>query len=435
MKRGSTTAARATALAAVLSVLATAGGGDAQPRETDHVIRFYQARVGRDPDDALGYSRLGNAYVQKARETGDVSYYDLADQALRRSLALVSRGPVASSATTWLAVVEFARHQFRDALATAEKARALDPGGLAPYAIVGDAHVELGEYDEAARAYAKLQELSGPLHPHSRLAHLKFLMGDRDGALAYARNAVASARGRVPAENLAWAQAQLGELLFQAGDLAGAERAHQEALGTRPGYHRALAELARVRAAQQRYGDAVELYRKALAAVPLPEYAAALGDVYTKMARTSEARRQYDLVEFIGRLSALSQTIYNRELALFYADRDVKPREALELAERELQVRRDIYTYDVLAWALYRNGRAREAAAAMAEALRLGTRDARLYFHAGMIHAALGDSKRAREYLSGALAINPRFHPLQADVAARVLAELGRGAESGERPR
>ena len=78
----------------------------------------------------------------------------------------------------------------------------------------------------------------------------------------------------------------------------------------------------------------------------------------------------------------------------------------------------------MLAWALYKNGRAREAQAAMAEALRLGTPDARLFFHAGMIHRALGDHDRAREALSRALRLNPRFHLLHAQVATSVLAEL-----------
>ena len=60
----------------------------------------------------------------------------------------------------------------------------------------------------------------------------------------------------------------------------------------------------------------------------------------------------------------------------------------------------------------------------VAEALRLGTLDARLFFHAGMIHRALGEHDRAREALSRALALNPRFHLLHAQVATSVLAEL-----------
>jgi tetratricopeptide (TPR) repeat protein len=434
MNRWRTAAARGASLAAAALFLLL-GDLAAQPRETDQVIQFYQARVARDPDDSLGFTRLGTAYIQKARDTGDVTYYDLAEKSLQRSLKLVPLGPPAGAATTWLAVVEFARHRFRDALATAERALALGVGDPYPYAIVGDAYLELGEYDKAALAYSHLQGLSGPLYPHSRLAHLRFLEGDTEGAIAHMRRAVAAGQSGAAGENVAWTHAQLGELLFQAGDLTGAEGAYQDALARHPGYHRAAAGLASVRAAQQRYADAVELYRKAINVIPLPEYAAALGDVYARTGRAADARQQYELVEFIGRLNALNKTIYNRELALFYADRDVKPREALELAERELQARRDIYTYDVLAWALYRNGRVPEAAAATAEALKLGTRDPRLYFHAGMIHKALGDTERARDYLGRALAVNPRFHPLQADVAGSTLAELERGGGAeGRRP-
>ena len=76
----------------------------------------------------------------------------------------------------------------------------------------------------------------------------------------------------------------------------------------------------------------------------------------------------------------------------------------------------------------------------MDRALALGTRDARLYFHAGMIHQRLGDAARAREYLARALSTNPYFHPLQADAARRALAQLtgtastaiGPGSAAGE---
>ena len=117
--------------------------------------------------------------------------------------------------------------------------------------------------------------------------------------------------------------------------------------------------------------------------------------------------------------------LYNRELALFYADHDTKLGEALDLARRELEVRRDVYTHDVLAWALYKNGQAADAVAPMKEALRLGTEDARLFFHAGMIHRAAGERARARELLQRALTLNPRFHVLQAEIAERTLREIG----------
>jgi tetratricopeptide (TPR) repeat protein len=225
-------------------------------------------------------------------------------------------------------------------------------------------------------------------------------------------------------EPLAWTRTQLGHLLIATRDLPGAVAAYRDALAALPGYHPALAGSAAVHAARGKLQEAAALYHKALDVVPLPEYATALGDVYTRLGRTADANKQYALVEYIGKLGAINQTVYNRELALFYADHDRNLPQALELARKELEARRDIYTYDVLAWALYKNGQAREAQAAMNEALKLGTQDARLFFHAGMIHRALGEHDAARTALARALALNPRFHVLHAGVAASALAEL-----------
>ena len=95
--------------------------------------------------------------------------------------------------------------------------------------------------------------------------------------------------------------------------------------------------------------------------------------------------------------------------------------EALALARKERERRKDIYTCDTLAWALYKNGQFAEAKKASDEALRLGTRDPRLLYHAGMIANDLGDRVRGAKYLQQALAMNPSFHVLQAEVARRTL--------------
>jgi len=123
-------------------------------------------------------------------------------------------------------------------------------------------------------------------------------------------------------------------------------------------------------------------------------------------------------------LTTLNQVLYNRELATFYADHEVKLTEALTLVRKELEVRQDIYAYDLLAWALYKNSHLQEAQAAITEALKLGTQDARLFFHAGMIHARLGALAQATTYLRRALATNPHFHLFHADVAKQTLREL-----------
>jgi len=73
----------------------------------------------------------------------------------------------------------------------------------------------------------------------------------------------------------------------------------------------------------------------------------------------------------------------------------------------ELHTRRDIYGYDLLAWALHAKGRDAEAKAAMTHALAQGTRDAQLFYHAAVIERALGDGAAASDLFARARALQP----------------------------
>ena len=58
------------------------------------------------------------------------------------------------------------------------------------------------------------------------------------------------------------------------------------------------------------------------------------------------------------------------------------------------------------------------------EALKLGTKDALLFFHAGMIHDKLGNRPEARAFLEHGLALNPYFSVLYRDQAFGTLDKL-----------
>jgi tetratricopeptide (TPR) repeat protein len=223
---------------------------------------------------------------------------------------------------------------------------------------------------------------------------------------------------------------ELGEFETQAGDAASADAAYLLAVNTHPGDYRALAALGKLRANHGRYAEAIVLYQKAIAVVPMPTFIAELGDLYAKTGNQAEAQKQYALVEYIGLLGHINQVLHNRDLALFYADHDVKLAESLDLAQKELEVRHDVYTWDALAWALYKNGKLAEAAKASEKAMRFGTRDPLLLFHAGMIAEGLGQREQARTDLKEALEINPHFHLTYANAARQKLTALDAQAES-----
>jgi tetratricopeptide (TPR) repeat protein len=382
---------------------------------------------------------LGAAYFQRARETADVSDYELAEQALTKSLDLASEDFSSEAALETLAEVCMGEHRFTDALTYAQRALSLGTGELSPFAIVGDAYADIGEYDKAAAAYGRLTPRDMTPSPRAayardgRVSWLKFISGDTAGAIVLMKTAVAEGvQAQLPAENLAWLYYELGEYDTQAGDAPSADAAYLAALNIHPGDYRALAALGKLRANLGRYVEAIMLYQKAIAIVPLPTFVAELGDLYAKSGNQTEARKQYALVEYIGLLGRINQVLHNRDLALFYADHDMKLSEALDLAQKELEVRRDIYTWDALAWALYKNGKLTEAAEASGKALHFGTRDSLLLFHAGMIAEGLGQHEQARGELKQALEINPHFHPIYAEAAQQRLAALEKQSKSEE---
>lgn len=404
--------------AALLEPVVSAGAGPSAVM-SDRNVASAQSLIEKQPDDARGYNMLSAAFMRKARETGDFSFNARAEEALKHSLRVA---PDNYDGLKLQAAVLLNFHRFAEALQVAERARAINPRDHEVYGAMVDALVELGEYPRAVDAAQTMVDLRPDTASYSRISYLRALHGDTKGAIGIMKMAAESGSPQNP-EGTAWCRVHLGDELVNDGKLNEAERQYDHALYLFPDYHLALAAKARARYAAGDADNAVKFYKRAVERVPLPDYIAALGDIYAKLGRAEEAKQQYDQVEFIEKTGAAGGT-YSRQLALFWADHDMRLDEALAAAEKDRAERNDIYASDVLAWCLYKKGRFAEAKTAIDQALRLGTLDPRLLYHAGMIAAATGDNRKGVEYLTEALAINPHFDVLQADVAREKLNAL-----------
>ena len=75
-------------------------------------------------------------------------------------------------------------------------------------------------------------------------------------------------------------------------------------------------------------------------------------------------QRQLENLNVLEQLGRAQGEKANRALALAFADAKVNLSRARELAEGELKVRNDVYSWDALAWVLYQQGHVAEAAEA-----------------------------------------------------------------------
>ena len=128
-----------------------------------------------DPADASGYALLGDAYYQRARETGDPAYYSRAEGSFNAAL---NRDPNDLTATLGKGTLALARHDFQAGLDLAQRARRLAPDLVRPYAVLADAQIELGRYAAAAGSLERMAALKPTLATYSRISYYRELDGD-----------------------------------------------------------------------------------------------------------------------------------------------------------------------------------------------------------------------------------------------------------------
>jgi tetratricopeptide (TPR) repeat protein len=386
---------------------------------TERNVATLQQYVRDNPKSARNRTLLGAAYLQKARETGDPSYLGKAEELFKKALELDGKD---FEAMAGMGSLSLSRHQFWDALRWGERGLTVNPWSPELHGVVGDACVELGEYDRAVKTFQRMVDLKPQLSAYSRVSYVRELYGDTKGAIEAMSMAVSA--GAPNRENTAWCQVQLGHLYFNEGNYPMAELEYQMALKHLPKYVHALAGLARLRVAQNKLDEGVRLYEEVVGAMPLPEYVIALGDLYEGRGKSELAKRQYDLVLAMQELYRANGVDTEMEMALFEADHDLNIPAALEQAKKQIQKQANIKAADVLAWTLYKSGQYDEAQSAIQKALRLGTKEPLFLYHAGMIHYKAGQKAKAKEYLSRVLALNPQFSVRHAPVAKRALEEL-----------
>ena len=410
--------AAALALGAVV-VTSSLLGRSAAPAQPLHIpaARPSAAAAAFDASAALA---LGADALQRARETDDPAAYAQAETAFRSVLAVE---PANVSALIGLGSLSLSRHDFAEALAIGRRAEDLNPSSASALGIIADAQTELGRYDQALATVQHMVDLRPDLASYSRVSYQRELHGDLPGGIAAMQLAVDAAGPAT--ENTEYVRVQLGNLQFATGDLDAARVTYLRALARMPNYHLALAGLARVAAADGDLAAAIDLYQRAKARLPLPEIVIGLGETLEAAGKDAAAADEYALAEAMQRLNASYGMRVDLELATFFADHG-NAATAVHLARRALAERPTVFAADTLAWALYQSGRPRAALPYLHAALRLGTQNSRLLFHAGAIESAVGRVAAARAHLRAALALNPAFSPLDAPRAVALLKDLQR---------
>lgn len=368
-------------------------------------IARWERRVRERPDDLIALTSLGQAHLQRARETGDLSAYGPAEVAFQAALQEFADHP---GALAGLASVRSALHRFAEARELAQRILQRDPANAGARLLAADAEMALGNTEAAAKIVSEMADSPAVF---SRRAELARLRGENDDALKLSLQAAeaAEARGETP-ENVSWFRVRVGELLFRSGKFAAAEEQYRIAAEKAASF--AVAEhIAELRGAEEKFAEAIKRYEELIAQSHRPDMEQALGDLYVYLQKPEQAKTWYDKA-LAGYLASVDrgEVHFIHHLAGFYADAREDGVQAVKWARQDLALRHSVTAHEGLAWALYRAGEFVESRREIEEALASGIRDAHIFYHAGLIFSAAGDLERGVDLMREAAIINPRHN-------------------------
>lgn len=440
---------------------------------TSATLRFLENRVADDPLDFLSANKLASMYLTRLERDGG---HDNLSKASALATASIRNFPaeVNPDGLFLLARVALASHQFDEAAQHALRLLELPGDNREAQLILADAMVETGLYDKAdkaLRAFERKRDRSpgAQVAVENRRGRLAWLHGRVKAAEKhYARALVAAGKLAGGGDIVAWCHWQIGTVAFARGDLRVAADQQTQALTASPGYARAIAALAEVRGAEGHHKRAIQLLERALNLSAHMRWVGELGDLQTLVGDDLEAAASYRRAERIGLDQDESHAVdgdhtnshrhdevgehahtahlphqdepghkhdgtvwpdhYGRDLALFYADHDLRPAWALRIAMHEYETRKDIYTADALAWAALKARDVALSTTTMTRALRLGTPDPRLYYHGAVIARAAGDERLAQRRLARVFSLNPMFDVVHGPMARRMKTPRGNGS-------
>lgn len=363
-------------------------------QDLETVAAIARERLAVDEADAPAAIRLAEVLLRLARVEMDAAHAIEAERVLK---AVLKHEPAEYSALKMLGAVYLSQHRFAGAVDVATRAIAVRAEDAWNHGMLGDAYLELGDYERAFEAFDTMVRLRPDAASYARVAYAHELQGRLGEALRHMRIAAEATSAHDP-ESLAWHYAQIGNILLQMGRTDAAAREFARAEHAFPSHPYARNGAARVAVAKGDYTRALGFYQALLKDAPTPELAASVGDLLARTGDTQGAAVMYARAEALELEGWKSEEPQPAALARLLAERGVKIEEAVALAEQAARKRSDIFTMDALAWSYFQAGRLPEAHAASVRARRTGTVDRRILCHAAAIEQAIkiGGASTAR---------------------------------------
>ncbi len=353
--------------------------------------QFWTKKLEQTPNQFPYLRKLAAIYTDYFSATGKIHYLKKAEEQLLKVNEKTNyENPSYLKA---LAHNYITQHRFKEALQLLGKAEQLGEKLQETRKMLFDVYLELGNYEQA-HAYLKTFENFSDFDYLIRLSKWSDHKGQLDAAITYMEKAVLIAESSNLDNLKQWSYTNIADFYGHAGDIEKSYRHYLKALALDPNDPYAKKGIAWIVYSHEKNPvEALRILNKVTETYHAPDYYLLKAEVADYL--NFEAIHEQALNSYRTEMTDSAYgDMYNKYNVLLFADENKNLNDAIAIAKREVDNRPTPQSYDLLAWAYFKNGNLGAALEIVDTHIVNQTYEPETLYHIAEIYKAAGKTKQ-----------------------------------------
>jgi len=321
-------------------------------------LNFWGKKLTSTPNQYPYYLKLASANSKLFKLTGNIDELKKAETNLLLANSKTNfnnAGYLRSLSRNYIS-----QHRFKEALNLLLKAEKNGENLQQTKYMLIDVYLELGNLEKAEEYLSEVKNLKD-FDYLIRLSKYNDHIGNLDNAIAYLENALSIAKTSKKESLIQWSYTNLADYYGHAGRIKDSYNAYLNALEINPNNSYAKKGIAWIVYSYERNPEeALNILETVTKENAAPDYHLLKAEILDFMGNIAEKENQIN--QYLSKVTNKKYgAMYAKYNVLLFAEDTNNTLEAVKIAEAEVKARPTAQSYDLLAWAHYKNGNKQEA--------------------------------------------------------------------------
>ena len=356
-------------------------------------LKFWNDKLEQQPNQFPYLAKLASANTRLFDLTGNIDFLKNAEQyyvEVNEKTNYQTPGYLHGLARNYIS-----QHKFKEALDMLTKAELIGDKLVATQKMLFDVHLELGNYQLAKTYLSKFENFSD-FDYLIRLSKLSDHNGDLDSAIDYMERATAKAESSNLKNMKSWSYSNIADFYGHAGNIQASYDHYLKALEINPSDAYSKKGIAWIVYSHEKNPEeALRILNTVTKDYSAPDYHLLKAEIAEYMGNDALQEEEMDAYQSVVKNEAYGD-MYNKYNVLLYSEDKNRMEDAIRIAQTEVTNRPTPQSYDLLAWAHFKNGNLDEALSIVETQIIDKTYEPETLYHVAEIYKAAGEEDKVK---------------------------------------